>query len=69
MCFAGWHLARSWTAPRRSPPPRNPKRRKRLNSPDPGGTGQSVARNGLNYHHVLSNHILPDEALNPSPSK
>lgn len=47
-CSAGWHWVRSWTALRRSPPPRNLMRRKRPNSPDPGGTGQSVARNGLN---------------------
>lgn len=54
MCSAGWHWARSWTAPRRSPPLRNLKRRKRPNRPDPGGTGQSVARNGLN--DTMSNH-------------
>lgn len=37
-CSAGWHWARSWTARRRSPPPRNLMRRRRPNSPVPGGT-------------------------------
>ncbi len=54
MCSAGWRWAHSWTAPRRSPPPKNLKRKKRPNSPDPGGTGQSVARNGLS--DTMSNH-------------
>lgn len=65
-CSAGWHWARSWTAPRRSPPPRNPKRRRRPNSPDPGGTGQSVARNGLS--DITSNQKLVEMLLKMSCS-
>lgn len=56
MCSAGWRWAPSWTAPRRSPPPRNPRRRKRPSSRDPGGTGQSADREWPLWHcfcHLL----------------